>query len=72
MQDVHPRSLLDELCRLQLARWDTDTVSVSSLQDGFTPRGNWQRMRGFRGHNVGDHLQGAVQNALVDAPVHFE
>lgn len=71
-QDVHPRSLLDELCRLQLARWDTDADTVTLLQDGFTPRGDWQRMLGFLGHNVGDHLQAAVQNVLAEEPVHFE
>lgn len=71
-QDVHPRSLLDELCRLQLARWDTDADTVTLIQDGFTPRGDWQRLLGFLGNNVGDHLQAAVQNVLADEPVHFE
>lgn len=71
-QDVHPRSLLDELCRLQLARWDAETDMVSLLQDGFTPRGDWQRMLGFLGSNVGDHMQAAVQNVLAEESTHFE
>jgi len=71
-QDVHPRGLLDELCRLQLARWDTDSDTVTLIQDGFTPRGDWQRMLGFLGSNVGDHLQAAVQNVLAEEPTHFE
>jgi hypothetical protein len=71
-QDVHPRTLLDELCRLNLASWDADTDTVSLIQDGFSPHGDWQRMMEFLGHNVGDHLRGAVTNVLGDEPVHFE
>jgi hypothetical protein len=71
-QDVHPRSLLDELCRLQLARWDVEADTVSLLQGAFTPHGDWQRMMGFLGSNVGDHLDAAVQNVLADVPMHFE
>jgi len=71
-QDVHPRSLLDELCRLQLARWDVEADTVTLIQDGFTPRGDWQRMLGFLGTNVGDHMQAAVQNVLAEESTHFE
>lgn len=71
-QDVHPRTLLDELCRLNLARWDAGTDTVHLTQDGFTPRGDWQRMIAFLGDNVGDHLHAAVDNVLSDEPVHFE
>jgi len=71
-QDVHPRTLLDELCRLGLASWDADKDVVSLIQDGFTPRGDWQRMVAFLGDNVGDHLHAAVTNVLADEPAHFE
>lgn len=71
-QDVHPRTLLDELCRLNLARWDAKTDTVHLTQDGFTPRGDWQRMIAFLGDNVGDHLHAAVVNVLSDEPAHFE
>lgn len=71
-QDVHPRTLLDELCRLNLARWDADTDTVHLTQDGFIPRGDWQRMIAFLGDNVGDHLHAAVDNVLRDEPAHFE
>jgi hypothetical protein len=71
-QDVHPRTLLDELCRLNLAVWNTDTDMVHLIQDGFTPRGDWQRMVEFLGSNVGDHLHAAVSNVLGDEPVHVE
>ncbi len=71
-QDVHPRSLLDEICRLGMAHWDTETDTITLTQDSFTPRGNWQHMVGFLGGNVGDHLSGAVNNVLGAAPVHIE
>jgi Family of unknown function (DUF6502) len=71
-QDVHPRTLLDELCRLKLATWDQASDMVSLVQDGFTPHGDLQRMLEFLGSNVGDHLQAAVGNVLSDEPLHFE
>jgi Family of unknown function (DUF6502) len=46
-QDIHPRSLLDELCRLGLAVWDTDTDEVQLVQEAFVPRGDWARMTSF-------------------------
>ncbi|MFZ2648942.1 MAG: DUF6502 family protein, partial [Burkholderiaceae bacterium] len=69
-RDVHPRSLLDELCRLGLARLDGETVHVTSR--GFVPKGDSARMLGFLGSNVGDHLRAAVANVLADAAPHVE
>lgn len=71
-QDVHPRSLLDELCRIGLAVHDQAADTVSLSQDAFVPRGDWRRMLAFLGDNVGDHLQGAVDNVLGDGGQHFE
>lgn len=71
-RDVHPRSVLEELCRLGLARHDPETDLVHCLQDAFAPRGNQPRMLGFLGNNVGDHLAAAVDNVLSDAPAHLE
>lgn len=69
-RDVHPRSLLDELCRLGLVRLDGDTVHV--VRDSFVPRSDSGRMLGFLGSNVGDHLRAAVGNIVSDAPAHLE
>jgi Family of unknown function (DUF6502) len=69
-QDVHPRSLLDEMCRLGLARVDDDTVYIDA--NSFVPRGDPTRMLGFLGQNVGDHLRAAVANVLIDPPAHHE
>lgn len=71
-QDVHPRSLLDELCRLGLAAWDTETDQVRLLKDAFVPRGDWARMTGFLADNVGDHLRSASANVLGSGKEHME
>jgi hypothetical protein len=71
-QDIHPRSLLDELCRLGLAVWDTDTDEVQLVQEAFVPRGDWARMTSFLADNVGDHLRAAAANVLTDGNAHLE
>jgi hypothetical protein len=69
-RDVHPRSLLDELCRLGLARVEGDLVHV--VRDRFVPSDDRARMLGFLGTNVGDHLRAAVANVLSSQPTHLE
>ena len=70
-RDVHPRSLLDELCRLGLARLDGETVHLVGGAV-FVPEGDAARMLGYLGSNVGDHLRAAVANVVSDKPPHFE
>ena len=65
-RDVHPRSLLDELLRLGLARLDADNDTVRLVRDGFVPQGDSARMLQVLGRNVGAHLEGAVDNVLHD------
>lgn len=69
-RDVHPRSLLEELCRLGLVRVEGETVHV--VRERFVPREDIDRMLGFLGSNVGDHLRAAVANVLSDSPAHLE
>jgi len=71
-RDVHPRTLLDELCRLGLARVDEATDRVHLLQDAFVPRDDQARMLAFLGANVGDHLAASVANVLGEPRKHFE
>ena len=71
-QDVHPRSLLDELLRLGLARHDVEADSVTLILDAFVPSTDRTRMLEFLSHNVGDHLSAAVANVLGPAPRHLE
>ena len=68
--DVHPRSLLEELCRLGLVRIDGDTVHI--MRESFVPKEDTDRMLGLLGGNVGDHLRAAVANVLSDPPPHLE
>jgi hypothetical protein len=63
-RDVHSRTLLEELCRLRLVKFDVATDTVHMLQEAFVPRGDWARMVGYLGDNVGDHLRAATANVL--------
>jgi hypothetical protein len=70
-KDVRPRTLLDELCRLGLARInDDDTVEL--LKDNFVPSSDETQMLAFLGHNVGDHLTAAVENVVSPGVRHLE
>lgn len=71
-KDVHPRTLLEELLRLGLARIDEATDTVQLLRETFVPSGDEARMFGFLGANVGDHLRGAVANVLAQGPRNVE
>lgn len=71
-QDVHPRSLLDEMIRLGLVTHDLATDRVSLRQDAFVPRGHWSQLLAYLGDNVGDHLDAAVCNVLGQGNEQFE
>ena len=71
-RDVHPRSILDELLRLGLARVDPEADTVALQRDAFVPRGDAARMLQFLADNVGDHADAAVANVLGDGHQHFE
>lgn len=71
-RDMHPRSLLDELCRLGLAEVDEARDEVRLVRDAFVPSGDQSRLLGFLGDNVGDHLDAAVTNVLDGDRRHFE
>jgi hypothetical protein len=71
-KDVHPRTLLEEVCRLGLAKYDDKKDSVSLLRDRFVPDTDERRMFGFLGNNVGDHLAATVANVLNAGPRQLE
>ena len=71
-RDVHPRSLLEELCRLGLARQDVAADTVHLLQAGFAPHEDEARMFAFLGSNAGDHVAASVENVLAEQPAHLE
>lgn len=71
-RDVHPRTLLEELCRLGLARVDSETDHVILIRDAFVPRKDKARLFAFLGNNVGDHMAAAVENVIGSNPAHVE
>jgi len=71
-RDIHPRSLLDELVRLGLAKLSTHGDFVIRLRDTLVPQGDFVRTLGFLGDNVGDHLRAAAANAIGQGNEHFE
>jgi hypothetical protein len=71
-RDIHPRSMLDELIRLDLVSHDEDLDQVSLIRSDFVPTSDSRQMMGFLGDNVGDHLDAAVDNVLHDGNRHFE
>lgn len=72
-QDVHPRSLLEELCRLGMASVDESSDMVTLLKEAFVPDGDQQHMLAFLADNVGDHLSGAVDNVMAHGrSLHFD
>ena len=69
-QDVHPRSLLDELRRLGLVATEGDTVTL--LRDRVVAGSDSERAYRFLGTNVSDHLRAGVDNVLGATPPHVE
>jgi len=71
-RDVHARSLLDGLLRLQLAELSELEDTVRLTRHSFVPRDDQVRMLGFLGGNVGAHLSAAVENVGGRTPQHIE
>lgn len=71
-RDIHPRSMLDELIRLNLVSHDESLDLVSLIRHDFVPKSDSRQMLDFLGNNVGDHLDAAVANVLDDGNSHLE
>ncbi len=70
-QDVHPRSILEELLRLGLVAVDGEQVTLRA--DRVTAGGDSERGYRFLAGNVGDHLRAGVANVLAEGtPPHVE
>lgn len=69
---VHPRSLLEELLRLQLARLSEDGETVHLEPERVSPTQDDAQMFGFLGANVGDHLAAATANVVHRDRRHVE
>lgn len=64
--DVHPRTLLDELLRLDLVRIVDDEVELAA--DSFVPSADEAAMAELFAANGADHLSAAVHNLTTDGP----
>lgn len=71
-QDVHPRSILSEMQRLNMVMHHSDNDTVRVLDAVFVPRQDASAMLSFMASNVGEHLQACVENLLGDGRQHFE
>ena len=71
-RDVHPRSILDELIRIDLVNYDEKHDLVTLSRNNFVPRSDFRQMLNFLGDNVGDHLNAAIANVLQDGNSHLE
>lgn len=71
-KDVHPRSLLEELCRLGMAAINEASDRVVLVKDAMVPKNDFTKMVAFVAGNVGDHMEGSVANVLGEGDVHFD
>ncbi len=71
-RDVRPRSLLEELCRLGIARTNETDDTVELIKDSFIPSNDEGELLRFLGANVGDHLSAAVENISGKGVRHLE
>jgi len=68
--DVHPRTVLDELVRSGLVRVDGDVVTP--LETSFVPSRKLDELTALFSANVSDHIAAAVHNLTVKAPKFLE
>lgn len=69
-RDIHPRTVLDELVRLEQVRLEGDEVHL--LGDAFVPRADETALISYFGANLGDHAEAAAANlAAAPAPGPF-
>ena len=69
-QDVHPRTVLDELLRLGLVALDGDDVVATARS--FVPSAQLAQLSALFAANVADHIAAAVSNLTLDAPKNLE
>jgi hypothetical protein len=69
-KDVHPRTVLNELTRLDLVDVEGETVRLKVTS--FVPDADFTQMLNYMGANLRDHAATAVQNILGDGPRFLE
>ncbi len=71
-QDVHPRTVLDELLRLGLVGLTDDGETVVPVSLGFTPTTQLEELTALVAANTADHLSAAVHNLAGGTPTFLE
>jgi hypothetical protein len=69
-KDVHPRTVLNELNRLELIGIEGDSVRL--MANAFVPNADVAQMFDYMGANLHDHAAAAVQNVLGTGPAFLE
>lgn len=69
-QDVHPRTVMDELVRLGLVVLDGELLVP--LRTSFVPSRRFDELTALFAANAADHMAAAVHNLTVDAPRYLE
>jgi hypothetical protein len=69
-KDVHPRTVLNELSRLNLIDIEGDSVQLKV--NAFVPDSDFAQMLEYMGANLHDHAAAAVQNMLGTGPRFLE
>jgi hypothetical protein len=69
-KDVHPRTVLNELNRLNLVSVERESVKLKV--DAFVPNSDFAQMLEYMGANLHDHAAAAVQNMLGTGPRFLE
>lgn len=69
-RDIRPRTVLDELSRQGIIAAQDDQISLQS--EGLVGSADTDQKLHFFSHNLGDHMQAAVENLLSEDPQHLE
>lgn len=69
-RDIRPRTVLDELTRQGITALEDDRITL--IAEGLVGSADTDQKLHFFAHNLGDHMQAAVDNLLSDDPQHLE
>lgn len=64
-QDMHARTVLDEMRRSGMVEWDEATDTIQLLAEAYTPHWNQADLLHYFGANLGDHAEAAVANVMA-------
>lgn len=71
-QDLHPRSMLEELLRLGIIRLDEASDQVILTCSEHVPGSRQEELLGFLSDNIGDHLESGVANIVKSGIEHHD